>query len=227
MSSGRANDDLEVDLPWYKDSKGYALENHGKFGLWIGRRGGELVQIYPLRNDLAFKAFSSVATPKELVEFMNNYGFLNNIDGVGPVFMRSDKKGKLFAIRGAPEPDGEDVHAHLEAAGAFREILNAKPRGGFSKKTAALLENECREGIGEIQMLFDKRGSPRPVLKPTSLMSGLVWQLVNSVRAGVKYRLCRECGVIFQVGPASGRRADAKFCSDEHRTLFNSRRRSR
>jgi hypothetical protein len=225
MNDGRSSSDLEVDLLWYKDSKGYALEDHGKYGLWIGRRGGELVPIYPMRNDRAFKVFSNVSTPTDLVEFMNCYGLLNSFNSFGPAYFRGDS-GKLFPIKGAPEPSGEDVRQHLEAAGVFREILGARPRRPPSQGSAAWIENACSEGIGEIQMIFDKHGSLRPVLKPTSLINGLIWQLINSLRAGALYRSCQQCGVIFQVGVGSGRRADAKFCTDEHKILFNSRKRS-
>jgi hypothetical protein len=199
MSSGNANDDLKVDLLWYKDSKGYALEDHGKWGQWIGRRGGGLVPVYPLRNDRAFNAFSNVSTSKELVEFMNTYGFLKSPSSLGPTFMRIDKKGKLYAIEAAPRPEGEDVQEHLRAASVFREVLNAKPRRALSEGTSAWLDDQCSEGIGEIQLVVDKHGI-RPVLRPASLISGLFWQLISSLGGGARYRTCRHCGVLFQVG---------------------------
>jgi hypothetical protein len=225
MKGDHVGNELEVDLLWHKDSKGYALEDHGKYGLWIARRGGELVPIYPLRGGFAFKAFSNVSTPKDLVEFMNGYGFLKNVNSLGPSFFRFES-GKFYAIKGAPEPSGEDVRGHLESAGFFREIIGAKPRRALSRGAGAWVENLGSDGIGEIQMLFDKHGSLQPVLKPTSLMCGLFWQLINSIRAGAQYRSCQYCGVIFQVGVGSGRRADAKFCSDEHKIEFHSRKRS-
>jgi hypothetical protein len=225
MKSDHAGNELEVDLLWQKDSKGYALEDHGKYGLWIARRAGELVPIYPLRGGFAFKAFSNVSTPKDLVEFMNCYGFLESVDSFGPSFVHV-KSGKPYAIKGAPEPSGEDVRDHLESAGFFREIIGAKPLRALSRGAGAWVENLGSDGIGEIQMHFDKHGLLQPVLKPTSLMSGLLWQLINSKRAGAQYRSCRYCGVIFQVGVGSGRRADAKFCSDEHKIIFHSGQRS-
>jgi hypothetical protein len=223
MKSDRTND-LEVDLLWQRDSKGYVREDHGKWGLWIGRRGGELVPIFPLRGGFAFKAFSNVSTPDELVEFMNHYGFLKAVDSMGPSFYRFES-GSLRKIRGAPEPNGEDVREHLAAASVFREVMQAKGRR-ISQSSAAWIEQACSEGIGELQMVFDKRGALRPVLKPQSLMHGMFWQLIHSVRGGAQSRTCRQCGVIFEVGAGSGRRADAKFCSDEHKILFHSRRRS-
>jgi hypothetical protein len=226
MKSDRAHNGLEVDLLWYKDAKGYALEDHGKYGLWIARRGGKLVPIHPLRGDFAFKVFSNVSDPKDLVEFMNCYGFLQNANSLGPVFLNFNKSRKFLAIKGAPEPNGESVREHLESAGFFREIIGVRPRRALSRGAGAWVENLGSDGIGEIQMLFDRHGALQPVLKPTSLISGLFWQLINSKRAGAQYRSCQYCGIIFQVGVGAGRRADAKFCSDEHKIEFNSRKRS-
>jgi hypothetical protein len=225
MKSGHAANELEADLLWHKDAKGYALEDHGKYGLWIARRGGEMVPLCPLRGGFAFKAFSNVSTPKDLIEFMNCYGFLSSVNSIRPSFFRI-KSEKLYAIKGAPEPNGEAVREHLESAGFFREILGASPRRALSPGVEAWVENLGSDGIGEIQMLFDKHGSLRPVVKPTSLMSGLFWQLINFKRAGAQYRSCQYCGSIFQVGVGSGRRADAIFCSDEHKIEFHSRKRS-
>jgi hypothetical protein len=220
MNDVRASSHLEVDLLWYKDSKGYVLEDHGRFGEWIERRGGKLDPIYPLRNDRAFKVFSNVYTARNLVEFMNRYGFLNDCNSLGSMFIDRERR----KVQGAPEPAGEPVRRHLEAAAAFREILEAKPR--LSQASAAWIEDAFSDAIAEVQLIFDKHGSLRPVLKPTSLINGLIWQLINSLGAGARYRPCQQCGVIFQVGVGSGRRADAKFCSDEHKILFNSRKRS-
>lgn len=225
MKSDHAGNELEIDLLWHRDSKGYALEDHGKYGLWIARRGGELIPVYPLRGGFAYKAFANVSTDKDLVEFMNCYGFLESVNSIGPSFLRIES-GKLYAIKGAPEPNGESVREHLESAGFFRELLRARLQRRLSQGAATWVESFGTDGIGEIQMRFDKHGVFRPVLTPTSLMSGLFWQLINSKRAGAQYRSCQYCGVIFQVGVGSGRRADAKFCSDEHKKEFNSRKRS-
>lgn len=226
MNGNRTQNGLEVDLLWHKDAKGYVLEDHGGYGLWIGRRGGELVPISPLRGGLAFKAFSSVSDQDDLVEFMNCYGFLLDRNSLGPRFAQADKSRNFSAIKGAPEPNGESVRGHLESAGFFRAILGAKPRRPLPPGAGAWMENLGTDGIGEVQMLFGKDGALRPVLKATSLMSGLFWQLINSKRAGAQYRSCQYCGIIFEVGVATGRRADAKFCSDEHKIVFNSRKRS-
>jgi len=40
-------------------------------------------------------------------------------------------------------------------------------------------------------------------------------------------RLCPHCAHWFETGLGTGRRKDARFCSDEHRVTFNSLKRSK
>ena len=225
MENAGSSEHLGVDLLWYRDAKGYALEDHGSYGSWIVRRGGDLVPVYPLRGGFAFKAFANVSIDNDLVEFMKCYGFLDRVDPYGPSFFR-EKSGKYCRVKGAPEPCGENVQRHLQSATFFREILQVRPRRHLSREVADWIEDLGVDGIGDVQMHFDERGILRPVLKPTSLMSGLFWQLFNSVRGGAQYRPCDHCGIIFRMGAGSDRRTGAKFCSDEHKVLFHSRRRS-
>jgi len=44
-------------------------------------------------------------------------------------------------------------------------------------------------------------------------------------RAAIKQ--CLHCGVRFEAGRGAGRRADAKFCSEEHKIAYHSLARSR
>jgi hypothetical protein len=228
MKEDRTSNDLEVDLLWYKDSKGYALEDYGRYGRWVVRRGGELVPIHPLRGGFAFKAFSNVSSRQDLVDFVNIHGFLENAQGSISGFFRSELRARplpLIPTTGSPSPQGEDVDEHLKAAAFFRRILGLRARRIRSPDLAAWLQ-DVSDSLGEVQIVADKGGWFRPVLKPTSLMGGMLLQLVSSVGRGAEYRLCKHCGAIFEVGPGAGRRADAKFCSDEHKIVFNSRRRS-
>jgi hypothetical protein len=64
-------------------------------------------------------------------------------------------------------------------------------------------------------------------VSPRSLLDALWLQLGQKLSDGGVIRQCEQCGGWFEAGPGSGRRSDAKFCSDEHRVIFNSRRRSR
>jgi hypothetical protein len=64
-------------------------------------------------------------------------------------------------------------------------------------------------------------------IAPATLRDALWWQLAQNLSSGVKVRQCRHCNEWFRTGPGTGRRADAEFCSDEHRKRYNSLERSR
>jgi hypothetical protein len=60
-----------------------------------------------------------------------------------------------------------------------------------------------------------------------SLYDSLWAQLIQAATRGDQLRECEYCSAWFEVGIGTGRRADAKFCSNEHRAAFNNRARSR
>ena len=64
-------------------------------------------------------------------------------------------------------------------------------------------------------------------IAPATLGDALWLQLAQNLSSGVKVRQCRHCNEWFRAGPETGRRADAEFCSDEHRKRYNSLKRSR
>lgn len=48
---------------------------------------------------------------------------------------------------------------------------------------------------------------------------------ITAIREPVT-RTCPYCGTVFPVGPGTGHKADAIFCSPDHRVAFNSLKRS-
>lgn len=73
---------------------------------------------------------------------------------------------------------------------------------------------------------FDAQGKPSLILSPKTLLDGLWLQLGESLADGrTSSAMCLQCQTRFLAGPGTGRRLDAKFCSDEHRVLYNSRNR--
>jgi len=64
-------------------------------------------------------------------------------------------------------------------------------------------------------------------LRPATLLDALWLQLGQALTSDVQFRQCERCGILFEAGRGTGRRLDAKFCSDEHRIAFNSLKRSR
>jgi hypothetical protein len=63
--------------------------------------------------------------------------------------------------------------------------------------------------------------------RPATLLDALWLQLGQALTADVQFRKCEHCTEFFVAGRGTGRRLDAKFCSDEHRIAFNSFKRSK
>jgi hypothetical protein len=64
-------------------------------------------------------------------------------------------------------------------------------------------------------------------LRPSTLLDGLYLQLGEAITRGAQIGKCAHCGDWFEAGQGTGRRAGAKFCSDDHKIAYHSLRRSR
>jgi hypothetical protein len=69
--------------------------------------------------------------------------------------------------------------------------------------------------------------TPRLRVTPRCLLDALWVQLGQALSGGGAFRQCQHCGQLFEAGGATGLRADAKFCSKEHKIAFHSLKRSR
>src|SRR5262249_24745568 len=69
-------------------------------------------------------------------------------------------------------------------------------------------------------------GAWRMKLQPPSLLDAIWLQLGQAITSNADLRSCVHCGNWFEAGGRSGRRADAKFCSDACRINYNSVKRS-
>src|SRR6266481_10225351 len=217
---------LKIGLDWYKDSKGYDIDRSGHRATIVGN-GGKLAPTRPLENEFVFSAFSKVQTDGELLDFVNNYGFLNHPAygssvetrrGVSQVFSDSFKvhqDGRL-AYRKSRSAEGEDVREHLETARLFRDILRQSSRGWkrVSLSLAVKINNRLsQETLGDITLTEDTTRGFRMIFTTDSLLNGMWLQLAQKVSGQAKFQFCEFCGVPFEVGPDAGRRADATFCS--------------
>jgi hypothetical protein len=236
---------LKLHLNWFKDSAGYRLIDYGKNGTRLIGNGGKLVPSLPFEeHDGALSAFASVTSLPSLLHFVEQYGLLNEpaygvkVDrgratkiSYGAVRMRFDERG-FTEIEDSPTLDGEDVDLHLETAKLFREILEQSGKGW--RRTPPSLDHSIAEALheeplGEISLTGDRRHGFRMVLTANSLKDGLWLQLGQKVDGQARFRTCElpSCRQVFEVGSSSGRRADARFCSDTHRIEFNSRKRTK
>jgi hypothetical protein len=187
-----------IDFQWHKDSKGYRLVSERR----IVRNGGKLILYRPL--DIFPRLFSQLAnlkTPKEVLKFVEKFGLLWG-----------------FA-------QGDDVEDVLEVAEQFQRVLDDREKGGDHLNRWL----GRKGGLGCTLTAFVKvdevTGAFRLQLAPETLHGALWLQLARSLTGGAEIRPCLHCGDWFEAGIGTGRRLDAKFCCDEHRTIFNSMKR--
>ncbi|HET8920663.1 MAG TPA: hypothetical protein VFN27_13400, partial [Xanthobacteraceae bacterium] len=58
------------------------------------------------------------------------------------------------------------------------------------------------------------------------LLDAIWLQLAEALSGDAQIRRCLQCGAWFAAGANFGRRRETKFCSDEHRILYNSLKRT-
>ncbi|MET4451896.1 hypothetical protein ABIB10_001965 [Bradyrhizobium sp. RT3b] len=219
-----------AELSWRRDSSGYRLQSFGKYGIHVLGRGGKMVQCNPLAGGDTFIAFAKVDTPEKLLQFVELHGLLEHEKNPQP----SRRHWKTRELIGE-QVEGEEVSDSLEKARHFRELLHwntsrRRPSEAVISSIEQLLEPE---GLGRVYLDLGKGldlaggGSFQPIFKPDTLLNGMLWQLALAVSGGKHFRACNLCGSLFEVGPGSGRRAHAGYCSPEHRKAFHSRNRSR
>jgi hypothetical protein len=171
------------------------------------RRGRELRAYRPFKavNGL-FLPFSKLAlTVEGLLEFVRRYG---------PMTREGNEKSGEDAIIGL---------SHAEAMSEFLSEYRTDAHNCFAK---------YERGLGwsrmDVAVTFNSTtGRPQMILRPSSLVNALWFELAASLTGDTQLRPCRHCGGWFEVGPGTQRRLDATFCSDEHRVAFNSLKRSK
>ncbi|HKR83925.1 MAG TPA: hypothetical protein VJS37_07085 [Terriglobales bacterium] len=195
-----------IQLDWWKDPKGYHLAGSGRVVVRNGNLRDKLVHCEPLAgSQTLFLIFATEATTPE--------GVLDFVEKYGPLTIYGNDKG-------------DAVGEVIRRAETMRDTLKwmaAHPQRRMSRETffgPGIHLHACLE--------WDRRSrSPEWRFRPTTLADGLWLQFAQSVTRGVQLRTCMHCGDLFEAGLGTGRRLDAKFCSDEHRIAFNSLKRSK
>jgi hypothetical protein len=162
-------------------------------------RSGRLKPVRPFERRKAgslFADFANIATSPE--------GVLKFLERHGPL----TKAGLDW--HGEPVPDAiEDariMQAFIRAAGTSRMASVIGPKGiPLAGAEIAVVANP-------------KTWAPMLRFSPSTLLDALWLELAFH---GYRARVCRHCGDMF-----SARKADAIFCSPEHRVTFNSLKRS-
>ena len=194
--------DLDLDITWYKDPKGYRLiparvpklrpgqsaldVPSDEIAARIVRKGGALQSYRPLEIPNLVGRFISMATTENgVLKFVENFGPLtrSGLHGGGDVVPTVIDEAKRMSQPGATP--------------------------SFSKLNASIITD---------------RNEMRLKVWPACLLDALWLKLLQD---GTRSRECEQCHEPFLVGVAVGRRKDARFCGDECRIKFNSLRRSR
>ena len=176
--------------------------------LHIRRQGGDLVPYRPLDVfDSLFEIFARLRTDDDVLYFVERFGPLTP-DGLDA------QKGELV--------DGVLAHADT-----MRDLFlfSTGDRAHSAKLIAQLQANPFAEL--EVTLGLDAGSEDLKLrLCPTSLLDAVWLQAAQHLSSGATVRQCQHCGQWFEAGPGSGRRLDAKFCSDQHRISFNSSKRT-
>ena len=175
------------------------------------RRGGGLVPYRPLEEiDHLHVIFSKRA--------INNTGLLDFVQAFGPL-----TEPGLGINRNI---DGDMVNECLTHAQTMRELVDMD-----LEARRRYIQRIGHDGLSwsriSVRMSIDiGTGKPKLSLVPPNLLSALWLSLGQSIINESTIRECPQCGEWFHVGPGTGRREDAKYCSDDHRIRHHSLKRS-
>ena len=184
---------------WRRDLKGYRLWEAGRR---IVASGVKQETYKPFeRHENLFGEFASIAkTAEGLLDFVTKFGPLT-LEGL--------------------DEQGEDVAAGVAAAQSMAQLLQTAERPG-----PAHLFGERRSIHLTLQIADTGSGRLLPSVVPDTLLDAIWLQLAEALSGDAQIRRCLQCGAWFAAGANFGRRRETKFCSDEHRILYNSLKRT-
>ena len=170
--------------------------------------GGKLVPCRPFdKADGLYRIFANLGrTAEGLLDFVNRFGPLTD--------------------EGNRET-GEEVPFAFCEADAMREVLSCP-----MTERAAYFSRFGDKGLAwsriDVALAYNPvTGKPQFRLTPPMLVNALWLELGQALSSDASIRDCLHCGGWFEAGPGTGRREDAKFCSDAHRIAFHSRKRGK
>jgi hypothetical protein len=219
---------IAIELEWPRDPEGYRLIETGRpKTLRIVRNGaGKGPEHHPLfhplaSTDLLFGVFANNATTAEgALDFVTRYGPLtyDGWDAMGDEVdrvthdaerMREVLKvwvGKQKKLQIPFRPSSKRTGKPL--------IIHPHDTGPSSSLNAAVVWDPATKAL-------------KWEFRSNTLLDALWLQLAQALTSATNFRQCEKCDRFFTAGRGTGRRLDAKFCSDEHRIAFNSEKRSR
>ena len=195
------------DFEWHRDKKGYRLVIYDK--KWVTISNGERSDSIGYRpfaggGDLC-AAFAAVSTPDRLLRFVNDHGPLKT-------GLRRSEDEPVVRY-----PTVSPVDSDLKCAEEFREVLRLKAQGR-PKKLASYFEGYWHS-VGRVFLVGDSKWGVRFEVRPPHLL-GALWYQLGLKLSYATLRMCKLCHCVFEAGPGTGLRADAKFCCHEHKVEF-------
>ena len=152
--------------------------------------------------------FAAVRDAEELLNFVRGYGALT-------------ESGNSVSENG-----GDPVESLLHEARQMDKILHAANSGPPDLTEEMLAYVSGNAGREDRRLVWDARAKKVIWQSQVYTLYGAIWaQFVQEITGAAERRKCDECGRWFSVGPGTGRRPDAKFCCDKHRTAFHNRAR--
>jgi hypothetical protein len=171
-------------------------------------RGGNLKSDRPFeRVPGLFRLFSKLATTSE--------GLLDFVARFGPMTPDGNREC------------GEDALIGIAASQAMSKLLDDYAENPSSCFTAFGAHGLAWSRIDVALAFNPETGRAYFKFTPPTLLNALWFELGEFLTSDAQVRACRYCGEWFETGPGTGRRADAAFCSDQHRIAFNSTKRSK
>jgi hypothetical protein len=145
--------------------------------------------------------FASLQSPEGVLDFIQRFGPLT--------------------FEGMDGKKGENVDSALQQAQLMSKVLRAAEQAHYP------IEKPDKPTAVSLTINIGDSGLDRPFLKlePRTLLDAIWLQLARVLAGDGEIRHCLYCGVWFAAGGQSGRRQDAKFCSDEHRIAYHNQRR--
>jgi len=154
--------------------------------------------------------FAGVRDAAELLDFVRCYG---------PLTQSGNSVG---------ENGGDPVESLLVEARQMDKILHAANSGPPDLTEEMLQYVSTNAGREDQRLVWDARAKKVTWQSRVYTLYGAIWaQFIQEITGAAERRKCDECGRWFSVGPGTGRRPDAKFCCDKHRTAFHNRARSK
>jgi hypothetical protein len=228
---------------WFRDARGYRLESAEGLDL-LSRARAAATELITLPE--AFRMFEGErGESAPSLRIVGNGGALipyqpsNSLDEILVELLNTPatpEGARHFVNRFGPltshgfESDGEHITAVTNTIGWMNIVTDAWLARGGDDAIGQIFGPDGFElcGVHDTRVIYDQpKRTPRLVLTFKHLAT-LLWARLFDILMGdtAVLRRCAQCNNLFTAGVGTGRRGDAKFCSDEHRALFHSLKRT-